>query len=82
VVIHNHVELLGDTSYVRAPLYKKHPEKAPIHIQFHGNPVRFRNIWLRENVIPLKGSKPTQAKETTETPDKSTKAGEEEANAK
>ncbi|MCY2989572.1 MAG: DUF1080 domain-containing protein [Planctomycetota bacterium] len=58
VLIQNHFELLGDSSYVRAPLYQKHPERLPMHLQFHGNPVRFRNIWLRENVAPLQGQKP------------------------
>ncbi|MFN0055584.1 MAG: DUF1080 domain-containing protein [Planctomycetales bacterium] len=48
VVIQNHFELLGGTFYERPPEYQPHPPKAPIHIQFHGNPVRFRNIWLRE----------------------------------
>ena len=24
------------------------PAKMPIALQFHGNPVRFRNIWIRE----------------------------------
>ncbi|HLQ43413.1 MAG TPA: DUF1080 domain-containing protein [Planctomycetaceae bacterium] len=58
VVIHNHFELQGATSYTEPPKYTKHADKLPMHIQFHSNPVRFRNIWVREAITPLVGMKP------------------------
>jgi len=48
VVTQNHTEILGKTSYNMAPAYLPHPPKQPFTLQYHNNPVRFRNIWIRE----------------------------------
>ena len=48
VVVHNHFELLGTTRWHKPSSYEVHPERLPIKLQDHGNPVRFRNIWIRE----------------------------------
>src|SRR5215471_9315476 len=48
VLAQNNVELTGPTSWLERAPYKAHPEKLPIALQDHGNPVRYRNIWVRE----------------------------------
>ena len=48
VLIQNNVELTGPTAWLERAPYQAHPEKQPIAFQDHGNPVRFRNVWVRE----------------------------------
>ena len=60
ILVQHHFELQGDTAWDAPPSYKPHGATAPIHIQDHGNPTRFRNIWIRENVTPHVGTPPTE----------------------
>jgi hypothetical protein len=48
VLVQDNVELTGPTAHGERPPYKKHAEKLPLQLQDHGDPVRYRNIWIRE----------------------------------
>jgi len=64
-VVHNGVvvqldePLLGPTSHKSLPKYRAHGPKGPIKLQDHGNPMRFRNIWVR----PLTLERPAAPKQ-------------------
>jgi len=50
VLVQNHTELRGETTYIGKPSYKPY-DRAPIKLQAHGDPSKplsFRNIWVRE----------------------------------
>ena len=49
VLVQNHQALLGPTGHRTLGKYGKDtPETGPIALQDHGNPLRFRNIWIRK----------------------------------
>jgi len=47
VLVQDHSELLGATAHKQRASYSAHPTRLPIRLQDHGDPVHFRNIWVR-----------------------------------
>jgi hypothetical protein len=48
VLVQDNTSLWGPTAWIKHEDYKSQPNKLPLSFQDHGNPVRYRNIWLRE----------------------------------
>ena len=47
VLVQDHVELTGATVHKKRAKYTPHADALPLMLQDHGDPVRFRNIWIR-----------------------------------
>ncbi len=48
VLIQDNVTAFGPTAWLQHLPTEKHADKLPLSFQDHGNPVRFRNVWIRE----------------------------------
>jgi 3-keto-disaccharide hydrolase len=48
VLVQDNFEAWGPTRWLQYFDYAGHPDRLPLQLQDHANPVRFRNVWLRE----------------------------------
>jgi hypothetical protein len=54
VLVHDQAAFTGRTVHGREAAYQAHEDRLPLMLQDHGDPVRYRNIWVRE-LAPLDG---------------------------
>ncbi len=60
VLVQDHTEFWGPTNWLQHLPYESHAPRLPLILQDHDNPVRYRNIWIREldNTPPPPASPP------------------------
>jgi hypothetical protein len=69
ILVQDDVALWGPTNWLQNLPYASHPDNLPLGLQDHGNPVRFRNIWVRElREWDEPGPRPTENEEMVELP--------------
>ena len=48
VLLHHKKEIIGRVQHRGVGKYSPHPPRGPIQLQDHNNPIRYRNVWIRE----------------------------------
>jgi len=48
VLVQDNTVITGWTVHAARARYQPHPDRLPLFLQDHGNPTRYRDIWVRE----------------------------------